>query len=108
MIFLLDGKVGLEGTLLSKTVPMLSTIFHFIFLGPCLGALSCSYAPSDIQRWISSWPLSFAERNFVSKVIKHRIPALVSNEDQLVQIPEGEQKLLLFCIISAILSLISL
>ncbi|KAL4532977.1 hypothetical protein Ndes2526B_g08534 [Nannochloris sp. 'desiccata'] len=91
MIYFVDGRVGLEGTLLKNTAPLLETILHFIPLDSSLGSLSCSQRTSDTPRWVSSWPINLVERSFVHTVIKHRIPALVTNEDQLVAIPEDAE-----------------
>ena len=93
MISLFDGRVGLEGTLLKNTAPLLEAVLHFLPLDSSLGALSCSQSASGTTRWISSWPLNLAEKTFVHKVIKNRIPALVAHTDQLVAIPEGRWKI---------------
>lgn len=98
MIYFVDGRVGLEGTLLKNTAPLLETILHFIPLDSSLGSLSCSQRTSDTPRWVSSWPINLVERSFVHTVIKHRIPALVTNEDQLVAIPEGRRlHMIIYC-----------
>lgn len=94
MISLLDGRVGLEGTLLQRTAPLLEAILHFLPLNSSLGALSCSQSSSDIPRWISSWPLNLAEKRFVHQVVKHRILGLAAHEDQLVAIPEGRMMII--------------
>ncbi len=85
-----DGKVILEGSLLEKTTPLIETVFHFTPSSPSPGSLS----PEQPQ-WISKWPLTLEERNFIVKVMRQRIPALIANEDQRVIIPEGRLNLII-------------
>ena len=68
---------------------------HILFFVPSIapeGAASSSVRMTDFSapRWVSSWPLNLTERIFVSKVMRHRLPAIASNEDQLVAIPAGK------------------
>lgn len=90
--YLVDGRVALQGTLLARAEPMLRRIFCFVPSVTPVGAASTSACTADFlaPRWVSSWPLNLTERIFVAKVIKHRLPALAANEDQLVAIPDSK------------------